>query len=327
MKDPRSVGQEFHGAARRNFRIVGVAGGLSSADFRTKSIEERTMRSDRTNTRRSGRITRSRSLMLRFTSGNRGKATQNIACISLWPFAIFLSGSLHAAEVRHACDAQEFQPCPSYSVKVEVKEHATLFESRSFGYARSKGAWTVHVKYQPANECARVSLFVDIGPLEFDRVYKRIFVDGGGKIEDSGVFMYEIGRPDSALGVTSSSCFVPKKQTELSGSPDPTQNSFDRELARQRDEFALDDAPVTDLDETLQRLARQEEQGYAARGDLSTQRETTEITRDRANSQEEASELDRLDREIQEILQHRRNQERVGEIERQQDDGEGFKCS
>ena len=224
------------------------------------------MRADRTQTKRPSGITRLRHLIPYLTCGSRGNAAQNIVCISLLPFAIVLSESLHAAEVRHACDAKVFQPCPSYSVKVEIKEHATLFESGSFGYTRSKGAWTVHVKYQPENECAKVSLFVDIGPFEFDRVYKRILVNGDGTIKDGGVFMYEIGQLDSALRVASSSCFVPKRQTELSGSPDPAQNSFDRELARQREELALDGAPVTDLDETLQRLARQEEQGYGERG-------------------------------------------------------------
>lgn len=278
------------------------------------------MISDSTKVNRSGRTLRATVLMLTFTSGNRGIAVQNILCISLLPFSLILAGSLHAAEVRHACDARVFQPCPSFLAKVEVKKHTTLSESKSFGYTRSEGAWTVHVDYQPVEECAKVSLFVNIGPLEFDRIYKRTFVNGGGTIDDSGVFMYKIGQLDTALRVASASCFMPKRQSDLSRNPDPAQDTFDRELRRQGDQLGVYDEPKSDLDQTLERLARQEEQRSGRREDLSIPGETEVKT----YVEDPSETLERFERKIQKILEERQEQERIAEIERQQENNRGL---
>ena len=278
------------------------------------------MISNRTKVKRSGRTLQARGLMLTLTSGNRGMAAQNILRISSLPFSLILAGSLHAAEVRHACDARVFQPCPSFLAKVEVNKHTTLSESKSFGYTRSEGAWTVHVDYQPVEECATVSLFVNIGPLEFDRIYKRTFVNGGGTIDDSGVFMYKIGQLDTALRIASASCFMPKRQSELSRNPDPAQDTFDRELRRQEDQLGVYDEPRSDLDQALERLARQEEQGYGGREELSTPGKAEVKT----YVDDPSETLERFERKLQKILEERQEQGRLAEIERQRKNSRGL---
>ena len=76
---------------------------------------------DRTKEPRSWSSARLKASTMPRTSGGRDRAMWNIARLSLWPIAVALSGNANAAEVRHACDAKVFQPCPSFSAKVTVK--------------------------------------------------------------------------------------------------------------------------------------------------------------------------------------------------------------
>ena len=238
---------------------------------------------------------------------------------SMWIILCLLSvapmGKLHATEVRHFCDAPVFEPCPSFSARVDVRQHSTLFESEAFGYTRSEGAWTVHVEYEPVEECARVSLFVSIGPLDFNRIYEGTFINGGGTIDDSGEFMYKIGQLDSALRVVSASCFMPKGQSEFSSSPDPALSAFEQELARQRDELESEDESLAVLDKLLQRLARQEAEGLEGREVLTTRGETAA----QINREDPSTVLLQYQREYQRMLENLQEQEQIADIERQQD--------
>ena len=253
--------------------------------------------------------------------------TRNILGVVLFPLPVILSGNLLATEVQHSCDARVFQPCLSFSARVNLNEHNTVFDSETFGYTRSRGSWTVQIRYQPETECAKVSLFVGVGPLDFDRVYKRILVEGGGTIDDGGVFMYKKGKLSSALQVKSAACFIPKEEAILSKKPDPALSAIDRELAKLREEGVVDGGTKNSLDEVLRRLARRENRGAGGETGLAVRGQRKENAR-RSNAIELGlQQLERQEVEVGRILKQRERgleQEGVAQVEQQQKELRNF---
>ncbi len=245
---------------------------------------------------------------------SRIRLARDTALLSLGTLVSLLGGPLFAAEVIHACDAKVFEPCPSFSARVDLNEHTVLFDSKHFGYTRGKGSWTVKVAYEPRESCAKVSLFVEKGPLDFDLIYEHTFSNGGGIIGDSGVFMYRTGQLETALRVKSSACYIPKEQSGHSGSPDPALDAFDQELDHQLNELGLDGRRYGELDMMFDQLALEEQQAKELESDLTLKGEVEE---------EERSIEERYQRVVGEQAE-RQTRDRGAEMRRQKEVGQGI---
>ena len=84
----------------------------------------------------------------------------------------------------------------------------------------------------------RKSLFAsrDMGPLEFDREYKRVFTNGGGAISDSGSFIHKIDDVERALRIHNSTCRVPAPESQKAD----TESKGQQELEEERERLALE---------------------------------------------------------------------------------------
>ena len=234
--------------------------------------------------------------------------------LSLGIFALIHSEPLRGAEVVQSCDAKAFEPCPFFVKRVKINEHTAI--SQLFEYTKSKGSWTVYVDYEPKELCAKVSLNLDPGGFERDRSYKRAFVNGGGTIDDSGVFWHKNGQLEGALNVIGR-CSVPRQESELSGNPDPAGSALDREL-----ENLADDSNTKkrkNLDEILERLALQELQAKEADREAA-ERERAELDEEvrRVLREVEQSDIEmaEIEREYQRTLERLKERDRVRERER-----------
>ena len=191
--------------------------------------------------------------------------------------ALAYHGESHGAEVTAACDAKAYKKCPNFSVSL-TKGNISEVGGNFMGYVRSKGDWTINVRYEPRESCAKISLLVDMGPLDFYRDYKRVFTGGAGTISDSGTFVHETGNIDSALGIDSSSCRMPKED-ESSKRTQQQQQEFDESL----------DARQDDGGETEGGLGSEFEQQLLAMEQQTARWEQEELERRRLEQQEQAS--------------------------------------
>ncbi len=227
------------------------------------------------------------------------KIGHRVACLCLGYFVLAHAGSAGAAEVVHACDAPTYRPCPQFSASVELGEHEPL--STLQGFTRSRGSWTVHVQYEPKESCAIVKLFVDMGPIDFYREYRRVLIDGHETMQDSGTFMHKEGDVENALGIATSSCYVPGEQPMLPASEDPVNRTLDHELARHEASLEPQEGEHGELDRELERLFSEEAEGRL------------EETRERA-----ARAVLEMEREAAIREQARRNAEHTARLLRQQ---------
>ena len=195
--------------------------------------------------------------------------------------AMSCAGASYAAQVTHECSAEKFIPCSSFRTGRTIGE---LSSSASLaGFTRRNGKWTITVSYEPAEKCAKVSLSVDTGPIDFAREYERVFINGGGSISDSGSFMHKVDDLENALRVHGH-CLVPADEPQTRGS----ESTEEQELDEERERLALE--------EERERLALQGEEERLA------------LEEERARLEEEQ----RLEeeRERQRLVQLRREQER-----------------
>ena len=170
---------------------------------------------------------------------------------------------------------------------------------------RSKGKWTITVGYGPEEKCAIVSLFVDMGPLDFDREYERVFMNGGGAISDSGTFIHKIDDVESALRIHNSTCRVPAPESQKSDAESKERQALEEErerlaLEEEREHLALEEERERlALEEERERLALEEErERLAEEHRLAEERESQRLARaaertrtpkTRASSEENAS--------------------------------------
>ena len=227
-----------------------------------------------------------------------------VACLG---FALSTySTDLHGAEVVPYCEGERYIPCSSFLTSVQVGQHEQI--ANLGGFTRSKGTWTVDVRYQPAESCARVKLFVDMGPLDFYRVYERVLTDGGGTISDGGTFVHRSDDLESALGVDSSNCHVPADRKRPQGHGGGTRGALDSELARQATELGVQlhagvpDEPQDDLAKQLERLTLNEQQARQEEERLAQERQRREAEQERQRRRDaEAGQQRGLDERLAEI--------------------------
>ena len=216
------------------------------------------------------------------------------------------STDLYGAEVVPYCEGETYTPCSSFLTSVQVGQHEPI--ANLGGFTRSKGTWTVDVRYQPEESCARVRLFVNMGPLDFYRIYERVLTDGGGTISDSGTFVHRSDDLESALGVDSSNCHVPDDRKRPQGHWGGTRGAFDNELARQATELGVQlhagvpGEPQDDLDKELERLALNEQQARQEEERQAQERQRREAEQERQRRREaEARQQGNLEEQLAEI--------------------------
>ena len=216
------------------------------------------------------------------------------------------SGAANAAQVAHECAAERFVKCPSFRTSRTIGEHTQIIDNHLAGFTRSKGRWTIHVGYGPPEKCAKVSLLLNMGPVDSLRKYKRVFVNGGGAISDSGSFMHKIDDLESALQIVSSDCRVPAPGSRQTDAESKERQALDEERERQ------------ELDEERERLALEEERRRLEEEQrLAEERELRRLAeqrreRERQRLAEERRRLaaERRERERKRLARQRREQER-----------------
>ena len=234
------------------------------------------------------------------------------------------AGTSYAERVEHACSAKKFVPCPSFRTSRTIGEHTPIIDNHIAGFTRSKGQWTITVGYGPAEKCAKVSFWVDMGPLDFDREYKRVFMNGGGAISDSGSFMHKIDDVESALRVHNSSCYVPAPEPQKTEAESKERQALEgereqQELDEERERLALEqEQERQELEGKRERLALEEEQRRLAQ---EQQRLEQERERRRLAKRRREREQQRLaqERQRRRLAQQRRGQERQRAERRSQD--------
>ena len=151
-----------------------------------------------------------------------------------------------AQTVTEGCMAEKFKVCPSFRTNRSIGDYTTMIDAQ--GYTRSQGSWKIFVSYGPPESCAKISLYVDLGPFEADRQYERVFRGGGGVISDSGRFLHRTGEVESGLRVHNASCQVPDLESEEPGAAGDQREVLDEERER------------LELEQERERLALEEEQ-------------------------------------------------------------------
>ena len=89
----------------------------------------------------------------------------------------------YAASEIDSCPAERYEPCSSFTASVALGEHQQIIDNHVAGFTRSKGSWTISVRYQPETQCAKVKIFVDMGPIDSLGEYKQDLRNGVGEIQ------------------------------------------------------------------------------------------------------------------------------------------------
>ena len=250
--------------------------------------------------------------------------------------AVSASAAGYSATVLDECPAEKYKPCASFTTSRTVEEHTPLAENSLGGFVRSKGRWTIHVGYGPSETCAKVTLTVDMGPLDFHRTYERVFRNGRGVIGDRGSFLHPVDDVESALRVLTSRCRVP--DTANSGGLD--EKGEDREewesererLASEekRERQALEAERLRlEWEAERERLALEEARERQAleaerlRLEWESERERQDEQRRLAQAREKERERQKLARERQRtdeaLAQQQRERERTAQLLREQE--------
>ena len=224
-------------------------------------------------------------------------------------FLMFHAGTSYAAQVVHECSAKRFVKCPSFIVSRTIGQHTPIMDNHIAGFTRSKGRWTITVGYGPPEKCAKVSFFLDMGPLDFDRQYKRVFINGGGSISDTGSFMHKIDSLESALKIHSSSCRVPAPEPHPEGRPDSQTQRTD---AKSKEREALDEERERQtLEEERERLALEEERRRLEEEQrLAEERERRRLAEERRERERRRLAKQRRERERRRLAAERIKRER-----------------
>ena len=223
---------------------------------------------------------------------------------------------LYAAETIDECPAEKYKQCASFNTSRTIEEHTPLMENSIAGFIRSKGSWKISVGYGPAETCAKVSLWVDMGPLDIIRTYERVFRNGRGVISDSGSFLHLSDDVESALRIMTSSCRVPDE-------PDPER--LDAE-AREREELEAERERLA-LEEERERLARgaeeserlvlaEERERLALEAERQRQEEVRSLTQaQRAREQEWERQWLARERQRRQRIEEERERTRLAELQ------------
>ena len=212
--------------------------------------------------------------------------------VVLVPMMAFSAGRLDE------CAAEKYKPCSVFRASRTIVGHTPIIDSHIAGYTRSKGSWQVRIYYRPPEQCAKVSLTVDMGGVDAHRTYDYVFDRGSGVFNDSGFFLHEKDDVESGLRILTRSCRVPDSKSE----------GFDAD-AQERMELE-EEWERLDLEEEWKRLALEEER----------QRIEERAAR-LAREQERRQERQRLARGRERLrLKRERERERLKEEEEEEED-------
>ena len=259
--------------------------------------------------------------------------------------AVSASAAGYSATALDECPAEKYKPCASFTTSRTVEEHTPLVENSLTGFVRSKGRWTIHVGYGPSETCAKVTLTVDMGPLDFHRTYERVFRNGGGEIGDRGSFLHRVDDVESGLRVLTSRCRVPDIANS-GGLDEKGEDREDWEAERERLEWEAERERLAS-EETRERqalkaerlraeweaerdrLALEEERERQAleaerlRLEWEAERKRRDEQRRLARAREKERERQKLARERQRmdeaLAQQRRERERTAQLLREQE--------
>ena len=219
-------------------------------------------------------------------------------------------GISHAASELDQCPAKKYRPCSAFSASVEIGEHQPIIDNHLAGFTRSNGAWKISVRYQPEVECAKVSILLNMGPIDTLRQYKETFRNGGGVISDSGTFMHKIDDLESALRIPHSSCYVPDQEESKSDAraEDGTRPQEELErlaLEEERERLALErEREHRELEKETERLALERERMALVREIESAERRR-QLEQERERRRLVAEQERQRQRERQELARQR----------------------
>ena len=218
--------------------------------------------------------------------------------------AAWASSSACAAAALDECPAKAYKPCASFTTSRTIDEHTPLIDAAT-GFTRSRGRWTIHVSYGPSEKCAKVSVALDVGPLDFHRDYERVFRNGAGTISESGTFVHRTDDVQAGLRIATTRCRVPDDESERLD--DDAQERREWEAERERLEWQAE----------RERLALEaEHERQAQEAERRRLLEVAQRERQEAERQRLAREADRKRREAQRSLAQAKR-EREQEQERQ----------
>ena len=232
----------------------------------------------------------------------------NLRILSIAPLlAVFAPASISHAEAEFdQCPAEKYKPCSSFLTSVEIGEHEPIIDNHLAGFARSRGTWTISVRYQPETECAKVNLMLDMGPVDLPRLYKEVFRSGGGVISDSGSFLHKIDDLESALRIPSSTCHVPDQETPEGDSQSQDGETPDERLERmaledERERMALEaERERVKLEQERERLALERER-LALAQEIEAAERRRQLERERERQRLAAEQERQRERERQEL--------------------------
>ena len=230
------------------------------------------------------------------------------------------SPSAYAASEVDSCPAERYEPCSFFTASVALGEHQQIIDNHVAGFTRSKGSWTISVRYQPETQCAKVKIFVDMGPIDSLGEYKRDLRNGVGEMSDTGTFMHKIDNVESALRILSSSC-----RTPYQGGSKPDTAAGDDEMLDEEERERLA------LDKERERLALEQERERLAleRERLALEQELEAVQKRRRAEQERARQLAEQQRERErrreeqerahQLAEQQRERERIAQLQREQE--------
>ena len=238
----------------------------------------------------------------------------------------------YAASGIDSCPAERYEPCSFFTASVALGEHQQIIDNHVAGFTRSKGSWTISVRYQPETQCAKVKIFVDMGPIDSLGEYKQDLRNGVGEISDTGTFMHKIDNVESALRILSSSCRTPFQggsKPDTAAGDDETLDGEERErlaLEEERERLALE--------KERERLALEQERDRLAleRERLVLEQELEAVQKRRRAEQERARQLAEQQRErerrraeqerARQLAEQQRERERIAQLQREQEHAE-----
>ena len=257
----------------------------------------------------------------------------NKARTAILVLAAWASSLACAAAALDECPARKYKPCASFTTSRTINEHTPLIDAAT-GFTRSKGSWTIHVSYGPPEKCAKVTVALDVGPLDFHLDYKRVFRNGTGTISESGTFMHRSDDVEEGLRIATTSCRVPDDESERLGDDEQERREWEAERERfewqaERERLAREALKaehrhlVQEAQRNRQEAERQRLVQEADRKRREAQRSLAQTKREREQERErqrlareqerirqeaEAAELARMERQYME-MQRRKEQE------------------
>ena len=237
--------------------------------------------------------------------------------LSIGVFSLGSLESLKAASEVDECYAEKYTTCSSFTTRIKIAEHHPIISNPLAGFIRSKGQWKITVRYEPVTSCAKIFFYLDMGPLDSLREYKRVFHDGGGVINDSGTFVHKTADAEKALQTVHSTCYVPDSKSEIQNAK--SQESEALKIEREALELERE---RNKMEENREQLALEKKRSMLEE-ELRATQEKQKLDRQRAlQSARDKNQSEHERRKLEEEIKFREYTEelvRLGKIEKQQE--------